>query len=72
MTDAGDLATLFASHGSDKDRNGYSSLYNALFLRLKNSPVTLLEIGIGTMLPRNLSMKGYMPDSYRPGASLRA
>ena len=72
MTDAGDLATLFASHGSDKDRNGYSSLYNALFLPLKDSPVTLLEIGIGTMLPGSSSMKGYMPDSYKPGASLRA
>ena len=68
----GDLATLFASHGSDKDRNGYSSLYNALFLPLKESPVTLLEIGVGTTLPGNSSMKGYMPDSYKPGASLRA
>ena len=69
---AGDLAALFASHGSDKDRNGYSSLYNALFSALKDSPVTLLEIGVGTMLPGNSSMKGYMPDSYKPGASLRA
>ena len=69
---AGDLAALFASHGSDKDRNGYSSLYNALFLPLKDSPATLLEIGIGTMLPGNSSMKGYTPDSYKPGASLRA
>jgi hypothetical protein len=67
------LSTLFACHGSDKDRNGYSSLYNALFLPLKDSPVTLLEVGIGTMIPgAHSSMKGYMPDSYRPGASLRA
>ena len=36
------LSSLFASHGSDKDRNGYSSLYNALFLHLKDTPVTLL------------------------------
>ena len=69
---AGDLAALFALRGSDKDRNGYSSLYNTLFLPLKDSPVTLLEIGVGTMLPGNSSMKGYMPDSYKPGASLRA
>ena len=67
-----DLATLFSMYGSDKDRNGYSSLYNALFLHLKASPVTLLEVGVGTMLPGNSSMKGYMPDSYLPGASLRA
>lgn len=72
MADAPDLATLFATHGSDKDRNGYSSLYNALFLALKQAPVSLLEIGIGTMLPGHSSMKGYMPDTYQPGASLRA
>ena len=67
------LSSLFASHGSDKDRNGYSSLYNALFLPLKDAPVTLLEVGVGTMIPgAHSSMKGYMPDSYQPGASLRA
>ena len=72
MTDETDLGQLFATHGSDKDRNGYTSLYNALLLPLKFWPMTLLEIGIGTMLPGNSSMKGYMPDSYQPGASLRA
>jgi len=67
------LSSLFASHESDKDRNGYTSLYNALFLPLKETPVSLLEVGVGTMTPgANSSMKGYMPDSYRPGASLRA
>ena len=68
-----DLATLFAAYMSDKDRNGYSSLYAALFLPLRQSPVSLLEVGIGTMIPGAASsMKHYMPDSYRPGASLRA
>jgi hypothetical protein len=68
-----DLAQLFASHGSDKNRNGYSSLYNALFLPLKDAPISLLEVGIGTMVPDAASsMKGYMPDDYKPGASLRA
>ena len=67
------LSSLFASHGSDKDRNGYSSLYNVVFLPLKDAPVSLLEVGIGTMIPgAHSSMKGYMPDDYRPGASLRA
>ena len=67
------LSSLFAIHGSDKDRNGYSSLYTTLFLSLKDAPVTLLEVGIGTMVPgAPSSMKGYMPDSYLPGASLRA
>ena len=68
-----DLAGLFAFYGSDKDRNGYSSLYNALFLCMKDSPIRLLEVGIGTMIPgAHSSMKGYMPDTYQPGASLRA
>jgi hypothetical protein len=67
------LSTLFAMYMSDKDRNGYSSLYNALFLHMKDSPIKLLEVGIGTMIPgAHSSMKGYMPDHYQPGASLRA
>jgi hypothetical protein len=68
-----DLARLFASYGSDKNRNGYSSLYSALFAHLKEAPVQLLEVGIGTMIPgAPSSMKGYMNDDYKPGASLRA
>lgn len=68
-----DLARLFASYGSDKDRNGYASLYSALFAHLKEAPVQLLEVGIGTMIPgAPSSMKGYMNDDYKPGASLRA
>jgi hypothetical protein len=68
-----DLARLFSAHGSDKDSNGYSSLYTALFTHLRESSVSLLEVGIGTMIPgAHSSMKNYMPDSYTPGASLRA
>jgi demethylmacrocin O-methyltransferase len=68
-----DLAALFNLHGSDKDTNGYSSLYSALFWRMKSWPIKLLEIGVGTMVPgAPSSMQGYMPDSYSPGASLRA
>jgi hypothetical protein len=43
-----------------------------LFTHLKEAPISLLEVGIGTMLPGNSSMKGYMSDDYKPGASLRA
>jgi hypothetical protein len=68
-----DLATYFRAYMSDKDRNGYSSLYTALFTHLKEAPITLLEVGIGTMVPgAHSSMKGYAPDIYQPGASLRA
>ena len=46
-----DLARLFSAHGSDKDSNGYSSLYSALFAHLREAPIVLLEVGIGTMIP---------------------
>lgn len=68
-----DLADLFNKYGSDKDRNGYSHLYSILFDRIKNNNLHVLEIGIGTMVEgASSSMKGYMPDTYKPGASLRA
>ena len=68
-----DLARLFSVYGSDKDTNGYSSLYAALFTPLKKAPISLLEVGIGTMVVgAPSSMKGYMSDDYKPGASLRA
>lgn len=68
-----DLADLFNKYGSDKDRNGYSHLYSVLFDRIKDNELYVLEIGIGTMIENvNSSMKGYMPDTYKPGASLRA
>jgi hypothetical protein len=68
-----DLAELFNKYGSDKDRNGYSHLYSILFDHIKNENLNVLEIGIGTMVPNaTSSMKYYMPDTYKPGASLRA
>jgi hypothetical protein len=68
-----DLADLFNKYGSDKDRNGYSHLYSILFDKIKNDELHVLEIGIGTMVENAASsMRGYMPDTYKPGASLRA
>jgi len=68
-----DISDLFNKYGSDKDRNGYSHLYSILFDRIKNDKLNILEIGIGTMIEdTNSSMKGYMPDTYKPCASLRA
>lgn len=68
-----DLADLFNKYGSDKDRNGYTHLYSVLFDSLRNKKLNILEIGIGTMISGvQSSMKGYMPDTYKPGASLRA
>ncbi len=67
------LTDLFNKYGSDKDRNGYSHLYSILFDSIKNNNMNILEIGVGTMVPNVCSsMKGYMSDSYTPGASHRA
>lgn len=68
-----DLAELFNHYGTDKDRNGYSQIYHTLFAGLRNQPLHLLEIGIGTMIPGvSSSMVGYSLPDYRPGGGLRA
>jgi len=67
------LGDLFNKYGSDKDRNGYTPYYDSLFKNLRSKPVSLLEIGIGTMIPEAYSsMVGYSLPGYRPGGSLRA
>lgn len=68
-----DLGLLFNKYGSDKDRNGYTALYRALWNSLQTKPIDLLEIGIGTMIPGvQSSMVGYALPGYAPGGSLRA
>ena len=64
---------MFNKYGSDKDRNGYSHLYSILFDHIRFNNMNVLEVGVGTMVQNACSsMKGYMPDSYKPGASHRA
>lgn len=71
--DKRDLAALFNHYGSDKDINGYVQLYDTLLRTLRDHVVTLVEIGIGTLLPGvSSSMLGYGQAHYRPGGSLRA
>ena len=68
-----DLGQIFHSYGSDKDVNGYTPIYHLLFDHLKEEPITMLEIGIGTMIPHvPSSMVGYARAGYKPGGSLRA
>jgi hypothetical protein len=68
-----DLGSLFNKYGSDKDRNGYTPVYHALWKGLRETPIDLLEIGIGTMIPGvQSSMVGYSLPGYAPGGSLRA
>ena len=68
-----DLSQLFNKYKSDKDSCGYTALYHILFERYKYDPITMLEIGIGTMVSGAWStMAGYAQPGYQPGASLRA
>lgn len=68
-----DLSEIFRQYGTDKDINGYSQLYHILFDHLKDKPLKLLEIGIGTMIVgAPSSMVGYSQPGYKPGGSLRA
>lgn len=67
------LGDLFNQYGSDKDRNGYTPMYHAIFKHIKDRPIDMLEIGIGTMIPGvHSSMVGYALPGYAPGGSLRA
>jgi hypothetical protein len=68
-----DLTELFTFYGSDKHRNGYSSLYTIMFDHKRTEKMNVAEIGIGTMIPNACSsMVGYALPHYKPGGSLRA
>ena len=68
-----DLGDLFKKYGSDKDVNGYTAFYAITLDHLREREMTILEIGIGTMLPDvPSSMHGYAREGYEPGGSLRA
>jgi len=69
-----DLDQIFNNHATDKQSShGYAPIYHALFKRLRDTPIALLEIGIGTVTPgASSSMYGHDLPGYRPGASLRA
>ena len=70
---ADDLGALFRKYGSDKDVNGYTPHFHALFKHIREKPIDLLEIGIGTMIPGvPSSMVQFAQPGYKPGGSLRA
>ena len=69
----GDLVQLFTKYGTDKLINRYAPLYHAILHNRRDGIRSLLEVGIGTMLPGvHSSMVGYAQDGYAPGGSLRA
>lgn len=68
------ISYYFEKYLSDKGANGYSDVYDEIFSSRRNTPVRLLEIGIGTLNSTHSNMlfwKDKHP-TYLPGASLRA
>lgn len=67
------LGRLFNQYGSDKERNGYTSVYHTILKHMRPNVTELLEVGIGTLIPNVASsMVGYSLPGYAPGGSLRA
>lgn len=68
-----DLETLMYKYGSDKAQHGYTPMYHAILKHMRNQPVDLLEVGIGTIIPDAPStMRWCGLGDYKPGGSLRA
>lgn len=70
--DLTELCSLVQSHGSDKgginQRHKYTYYYHNLFCSVKNDPVNVFELGIGST---NLNYRYNMGVNGKPGASLR-
>jgi hypothetical protein len=71
-----ELQKLIEKYGSDKNASGYTYAYEDYFSNIRESVGSLLEIGLGTIIP---GAKSSMHDwkttnisEYKPGASLRA
>ena len=43
------LGELFNKYGTDKDINGYTPYYDAIFKNIRYNPIDFLELGIGTL-----------------------
>jgi hypothetical protein len=68
------LAELFTKYGTDKEAiHHYSGFYECLFQARRFDIKSLLEIGIGTLIPEaHSSMCEFALEGYKPGGSLRA
>jgi hypothetical protein len=66
-----ELSDLFAKYGTPKD--GYPVIYEMLFRHQRQRITSVLEIGVGTMIPgARSSMVDWALPGYLPGGSLRA
>ena len=67
------LEALFTKYGTDKAANGYAPIYTKVLAPQRKQITSVLEIGIGTMIPDvHSSMVNYAAPHYKPGGSLRA
>lgn len=64
------MCRVMTWHGSDKGhvRHNYTAVYSPLFASLRNQPIKIFELGLGTNNPALTSSMGELG---RPGASLR-
>ena len=67
---ATDLCRIMTRYGSDKGagRHNYTTVYHRLLGNLREQPINLFELGIGTNNPNLASTMG---EAGKPGASLR-
>jgi hypothetical protein len=65
-----EMCRVMTRHGSDKGYHwhNYTTIYSWLFRKLRDQPVRIFELGLGTNNPRLVSSMGVKG---RPGASLR-
>jgi len=63
------MCRVMSRHGSDKGtKHNYTTLYSVLFGKLRNEPLRIFELGLGTNNPDLVSSMGVYG---RPGASMR-
>ncbi len=67
-----DLCDIMNAYGSDKGNghHNYTKLYSRMFESIRDKPLNILEIGIGTINPNLVSSMCGIPN-YKPGASHR-
>ena len=64
------MCRVMTRHGSDKGKgwHNYTTIYSVLFGKLRDQPLLIFELGLGTNNPTLISSMG---EKGRPGASLR-
>ena len=67
------LTEIIDLYGSDKNLSNYTPKYEEVFEPIRNEKFSMLEIGIGTIIPGvQSSMVNTSVPNYKPGASLRS